>query len=190
MRGRNLTPNERFTIVKEHTKGVSIQTLAERYGVSRQAIHYTLKHERKRKDDTFAKTEVVNARISGRELREFDVALARRGVTSRADGIRRLIAMTSDLFVPDEHASTELKQLSAALGLVGSNVNQIASRLNEARLKKLPPPYTERSDAEIRALAALIFELSDQIEDISKRQRATLDLLITPALAALAHAQD
>lgn len=190
MRRPRLTPNERFTIAKELAKGVSVQLLAERYGVSKRTVHYARAHDRKRKVDTLTKTEVVNARISERELREFDHALSRNGVTSRAEGLRRLISMASGLFVPDEHASAELRQLGAALGRIGSNINQIASRLNEARAKRIPPPYTARSDAEIRALAVLIFDLSDQIEDMAKRQRAGLDLQISPALKALAHGTD
>ena len=100
------------------------------------------------------------------------------------------MSIAAGLYVPDTRTASALRGLSASLGRVGSNVNQIAARLNEARIKKLPPPYDARSDAEIRALAALIFDLSDQIEDLAKAQRAGLKLIVEPALNGFAHVKD
>lgn len=189
-RYRRLTTAERTQIVRDREKGIAAQTLALRFGVSRQTIHNTVANDRKRKVDAHVKTAVVNARVSEAEALEFDRVLEHHGVPSRGEGLRRLMSIAADLYVPDNRTAAVLKGLSASLGRVGSNVNQIAARLNEARVKKLSPPYDARSDAEIRALAALIFDLSDQIEDLAKSQRASLKLIVEPALGGFAHVQD
>jgi hypothetical protein len=189
-RYRRLTTAERTQIVRDREKGIAAQTLALRFGVSRQTIHNTVASDRKRKVDARVKTAIINARVSEAEALEFDQVLEHYGVPSRGEGLRRLMSIAADLYVPDTRTAVVLKGLSASLGRVGSNVNQIAARLNEARVRKLPPPYDARSDAEIRALAALIFDLSDQIEDLAKSQRAGLKLIVEPALGGFAHVKD
>jgi hypothetical protein len=153
-------------------------------------IHRPAVQKVKRQVDAHVKTAVINARVSDAEALTFDRVLKHHGVPSRGEGLRRLMSVAADLYVPDTRTAAVLMGLSASLGRVGSNVNQIAARLNEARIKKLPPPYDARSDAEIRALAALIFDLSDQIEDLAKAQRAGLKLIVEPALNGFAHVKD
>ena len=189
-RHRRLTTVERTQIVRDREKGVTAQALAVRFGVSRQTIHNTVANDRQRQVDAHVKKAVINARVSGADAQAFDRILQQHGVPSRGEGLRRLMSIAADLYVPDTKTAAALKGLSASLGRVGSNVNQIAARLNEARIKKLPPPYDARSDAEIRALAALIFDLSDQIEDLAKAQRAGLKLIAEPALKGLLHVED
>ncbi len=189
-RHRRLTPDERSQIVRERKKGVATQDLALNFGVTRQTIHNTIANDRKRQVDAHVKTAVINARVSDADARMFDSVLQQFGVPSRGEGLRRLMSIAADLYVPDTKTATALKGLSASLGRVGSNVNQIAARLNEARVRKLPPPYDARSDAEIRALAALIFDLSDQIEDLAKAQRTGLKVIVDPALRSIAHVED
>lgn len=189
-RHRRLTPDERNQIVRERAKGIPTQALALRFGVSRQTIHNTVANDQKRQVDAHVKTAVINARVSDADARMFDSVLKQFGVPSRGEGLRRLMSIAADLYVPDTKTAVALKGLSASLGRVGSNVNQIAARLNEARVKKLPPPYDARCDAEIRALAALIFDLSDQIEDLAKAQRTGLKLIVDPALRSLAHVEN
>ena len=75
--------------------------------------------------------------------------------------------------------------MSAALNRVGNNVNQIARRLNEAKLKGERLPYTPASHAEISDLAMLVFDLADQIQEMFRARRRVLDLEVTKALAGL-----
>jgi hypothetical protein len=79
----------------------------------------------------------------------------------------------------------ELRGLSAALNRVGNNVNQVARRLNEAKRKGDRLPYTPTSHAEIRDLAVLVFDMADQIQEMFRARRRTLDLEVTKALAGL-----
>jgi len=68
-------------------------------------------------------------------------------------------------------------------------VNQIARRLNEAKLKGERLPYTSASHAEIRDLAVLVFDMADQIQEMFRARRRTLDVEVTKALAGLARLQ-
>ena len=63
--------------------------------------------------------------------------------------MRRLMLAADDLLRPDEMMTEELRAMSAALNRVGNNVNQVARRLNEAKLKGERLPYTAASHAEI-----------------------------------------
>ena len=81
--------------------------------------------------------------------------------------------------------TAELRAMSAALNRAGNNVNQVARRLNEAKLKGEPLRYGAESHAGIRDLAGLVFDMSDQIQELYRARRRTLDLEVTTALAGL-----
>ena len=100
--------------------------------------------------------------------------------------MRCLMLAADDLLRPDEDMTDELRGLSAALNRVGNNVNQVARRLNEAKLKGERLPYTSGSHAEIRDLAVFVFDMADQIQEMSRARRRELDLEVTKALAGLA----
>jgi transposase-like protein len=186
-KARRLTRNERFAVTKAREKGVSAKALAEEYGITTRAVFYIVRSEKERRDNEGTRSVIVNVRLTEHEAAEFDSTLSRRNIRNRTDALRALIGIASDLLVPDEHMSGELRGLSASLNRVGNNVNQIAQRLNQAREKGQKPPYDKTSDAVIRELAGLIFDLSDQVEDLVKRRRAGLDLMVSPALRGLVH---
>lgn len=188
--GRRLTREERFAIARERAAGARVSMLAARYEVSPRTIHYTLQNAKNRQSDGQARTTQINVRLTEGELRAFDAALVPYDIASRADAVRRLMSAASGVFVPDDQLADELRGLAASLGRVGSNVNQIARRLNEARARQEAPPYTKRSDQDIRALAGLIFDLADQVQDLAQRRRAALRLEVTAALREMAHASD
>jgi hypothetical protein len=62
----------------------------------------------------------------------------------------------------------------------------VARRLNEAKLKGERLPHTAASDAEIRGLAGLVFEMADQVQELFRARRRALDLEVTEALRGLA----
>ena len=96
---------------------------------------------------------MLTIRVSDRDLRGFDAALSRWGIAHRSDAMRRLMLAADDLLRPDEVMTEELRAMSAALNRVGNNVNQVARRLNKAKLKGERLPHTAASDAENRGLA-------------------------------------
>lgn len=131
-------------------------------------------------------TRVLTMRVTERDLRGFDAALARRGIAHRSDAMRCLMLAADDLLRPDHDMTDELKGMSAPLIRVGNNVNQVARRLNEAKLKGERLPYSLASHVEIRDLAELVFDMVDQIQEMFRARRRELDIEVTKALAGLA----
>ena len=185
-RGRRLTETERLNIAQERLQGVAAGDLATRYGVSLKSVYNAANHAADRQTANGSRPKVVGVRVSPKELQRFDAALARHGVLHRSDALRCLILAADDILRPDEGMTDELRGLSAALNRVGNNVNQVARRLNEAKLKGERLPYTPASHAEIRDLAVLVFDMADQIQEMFRARRRELDLEVTKALAGLA----
>ena len=183
---RRLTDQERRQIVRERAKGIAVRDLAIALKVSPKTVYNVLSHGRSAVSANDSRTRVLTMRVTERDLRSFDAALSRRGIGHRSDAMRCLMLAADDLLRPDENTTDELKGLSAALNRVGNNVNQVARRLNEAKLKGERLPYTPASHAEIRDLAVLVFDMADQIQEMFRGRRRALDLEVTKALAGLA----
>ena len=96
-----------------------------------------------------------------------------------------MILAASDLLAPDVHMTEELRGLGAAMNRVGNNINQIARRLNEGRVRGEHAVLTGSEKAEIRALAGLVFTIADQVQEMSRNRRASLKLEVDKALAPL-----
>ncbi len=188
-RGRRLTETERLNIAQERLQGVAAGDLATRYGVSLKSVYNAANHAADRQTANGSRPKVVGVRVSPKELQRFDAALARHGVLHRSDALRCLILAADDILRPDEGMTDELRNLSAALNRVGNNVNQVARRLNEAKIKGERLPYTSASHAEIRDLAVLVLDMADQIQEMFRARRRQLNLEVTKALAGLARLQ-
>ncbi|MDP1578398.1 MAG: helix-turn-helix domain-containing protein [Cypionkella sp.] len=185
-RARRLTEKERLSIAKARAEGVPVRELATRYGVSRVSIYNASNHGTERQEANASRSRVIGIRVSARDLRGFDAVLGRRGIAHRSDAMRSLMLAADNILRPDEVMTEELRTMSAALNRVGNNVNQVARRLNEAKVRGELPPYTAASHAEIRELAGLVFELADQIQQLFRARRRALDLDVSKALAGLA----
>jgi hypothetical protein len=183
---RRLTDQERRQIVRERAKGVSVNAISAALKVSTKTVYNVLGRGRSAVSANDSRTRVLTMRVTERDLRGFDAALARRGIAHRSDAMRSLMLAADDLLRPDEGMTDELRGMSAALNRVGNNVNQVARRLNEAKLKGERLPYTPASHAEIRDLAVLVFDMADQIQEMFRARRRDLDLEVTKALAGLA----
>ena len=185
-RHKRLTQNQRFAIVRKRAEGVPIEDLAREFGVTTRSIFYTLKADQSRKLDARVRSELVNVRLTPKELASFDAVLTRHDITSRAEGLRRLIHASNDLFVPDDELANQMQGLSASLNRTGNNINQIAQRLNEAKRQGRTPPYGNSAHGHVRALAGLIFDIADQVQDMAQRRRSALSGEVARVLGGLA----
>ena len=185
-KARRLTDEERSKIVRERAKGVPASDLAVRFRVSPKTIYNVLSHGRSVKSANGSRSRVLTMRVSEADLRRFDAALSRRGIAHRSDAMRRLMLAAEGVFLPDDEMCDELRNLGAALNRVGNNVNQIARRLNEAKVRGERLSYPASSHRDVRALAGLVFDLADQVQEMSRARRSLLDLEISSALAGLA----
>ena len=185
-RRRRLSEIERSTIAQDRRNGVSVASLAARYDVSLKTIYNVVNHWGERQRANGSRSRVVGIRISDDDLRRFDTALSRRGIAHRSDAMRRLMLAAEGVFLPDAEIYGELRSIGAALNRAGNNVNQIARRLNEAKLRGDRLSYPASSHRDVQALAGLVFDLADQVQEMSRSRRSVLDLEISSALAGLA----
>ena len=185
-RGRILTPDERLVIVREAAKGADVKSLAVRFGVTRRTIHYTIKREKDRRRDTGVRTAAASVTVTPDEMAAFDLAISKHGFGSRADALRALMQATNGIFVPDDHLSGELAGFRAALNRVGNNVTQIARRMNEAKKRGRPAPWSERQYEEIRALAGLILDMGDQTDLLIRRRKDAMTVTVSNVLREFA----
>lgn len=186
-KGRILTPDERLVIAREAARGADAKGLAQRFGVTRRTIHYTLKREKDRRRDTGIRTAAASVTVTPDEMQAFDAALSKHGFDSRADGLRALMQATNGIFVPDDHLSGQLAGFRVALNRVGNNITQIARRMNEAKKRRMPTPWSERQYEEIRSLAGLVLEMGDQIDLLVRRRNDVMRMTIDDVLREFAH---
>ena len=184
-RGRRLTETERLNIAKERAQGIAAAELAAQHGVSLKSVYNAVNHARDRKRANGSRPKVIGLRVSERELERFDAALEGFGVTNRTEALRALMAAAGGILKPDEKIACQLEGMSARINRVGNNVNQVARRMNEAKLRGEPLPYSAQSHAHMRELAELVFEMADQIQDMFRARRGELELEVGRALAHL-----
>ena len=110
---------------------------------------------------------------------------ARYGIANRSDALRCLILAADDILHPDDAMTEALRSRAADINRVGNNINQVARRLNEAKLKGERLPYTAESHGNIRKFAGLVLDMADQLQALLMKRRADLTLKITKALAPL-----
>ena len=185
---RRLTPDQRRAIVAAGRRGERVAVLAERYGVTPRAVQYTLRAAERGRRDGGTRTETMSVTLTPAEMAGFDAALARAGVPSRADGMRRLAQAAGGLFQPDAHLADELAGMRASLNRVRNNVTQIAKRMNEANLRGARPPFSTQDLAQMRQLAGFVLDFADQVDLLARRRVEGVSLVAGDALRELADA--
>ena len=192
-RSKRLIDAERMEIVREAAEGVSTSVLAERFGVSVRAIQYTLKADAERQTDAAIPVSAVSVKVTAAELEALDAVLAKAGIESRAEGLRRLIQAAGGVFVPDAQMAAEMARYRASLHEVGNGVAQIAKQMTQANRQGQgagPAEFTELRLAQMRGLARFILDSADEIDLLLRRRRDAMQLQATAALREFAHAAE
>ena len=183
-------------IVRKAAEGVSTSVLAERFGVSVRAIQYTLKADAERQTDAAIPVSAVSVKVTAAELEALDAVLAKAGIESRAEGLRRLIQAAGGVFVPDAQTAAEMARYRASLHEVGNGVAQIAKQMTQANRRGLgavggtSAEFTELRLAQMRGLARFILDSADEIDLLLRRRREAMQLQATAALREFAHAAE
>tara|TARA_R110000868_G_scaffold106084_1_gene291067 strand:+ start:619 stop:1200 length:582 start_codon:yes stop_codon:yes gene_type:complete len=191
-RSKRLIDAERMEIVREAAEGVSTSVLAERFGVSVRAIQYTLKADAERQTDAAIPVSAVSVKVTAAELEALDAVLAKAGIESRAEGLRRLIQAAGGVFVPDAQMAAEMARYRASLHEVGNGVAQIAKQMTQANRQGqgAGSEFTELRLAQMRGLARFILDSADEIDLLLRRRRDAMQLQATAALREFAHAAE
>ena len=185
-RYRRLLPHERFAIARDFAKGTSAKALADRFGVSKRTINYTVRAEHDAQLANHSRTRTIGVRLTDDEIAAFDAVLKHHGIEKRGDGLRALIHAANGLFVTDAELKDDLHGYRIALNRIGNNVSQIAKRMNEAKLKGLRPPFDADDLLVIRSLGGMILSFGNQLQGIILQRRNELSLRVTDALKSFA----
>ncbi len=179
-------------IVREAAEGMSTSELAERFEVTSRAVRYVLKADAERQADAAIPISAVSVKVTAAELAALDEVLAKAGIESRAEGLRRLIQAAGGVFVPDAQMAAEMARYRASLHEVGNGVAQIAKQMTQANRtgEGVGPEYTELRLAQMRGLARFILDSADEIDLLLRRRRDAMQLEATAALREFAHAAE
>ncbi|WP_335949239.1 transposase [Salipiger bermudensis] len=195
-RSKRLTDADRMEIVREAAEGVSTSVLAERFCVSVRAIQYTLKADAERQTDAAIPVSAVSVKVTAAELEALDAVLAKAGIESRAEGLRRLIQAAGGVFVPDAQMAVEMARYRSSLHEVGNGVAQIAkqmtraNRMGQVAVGGTSAEFSELRLAQMRRLARFILDSADEIDLLLRRRRDAMQLEATAALREFAHAAE
>ncbi len=157
--------------------------LAARFGVSVQTITAVVRSLRDAPALEGQGTKVFGLRVTTQEVRDFEVAIGRLGLT-KTEALKRLMHMASVLLAPDDEMTDQLRRYGAEINRIGGNLNQLARACNEARLMGQPIPYTAQAHAEVRAAIRAVFETAAQVNQMARDRRGRLDVLVAGALMA------
>lgn len=183
---RKLTDDERRQIIEARAQGTSAAALARYFDVSPRTIYNTLNRAQAPRAVRPARTKTVSMRFSDRDLTRFMAALARRGITDRPAALRRLMgAADKILMAPDPAAVATLHGWNAAIRRRGAAINQIARKLNEAKLRGLPLPFTAEDAAVIHELEVFLVTFTTDFRAMWEAKRVAMSQEIDKALAGL-----
>ena len=181
---RKLTDDTRRQIIEARAEGTSAATLARRFGVSTRTIHNTL---RRAKGPCPGPTTTISTRLSARQLAGFQAALARRGITDHPAALRRLMGAADILLRPaDPVVRDHLQAWGAQVATEGAAVNHIARKLNEAKLRGRPMPFTDDDMTTIRTFAGGLVEFAEAFRILWEAQLAAKTREVDKALEGLA----
>ncbi|WP_322895062.1 MULTISPECIES: helix-turn-helix domain-containing protein [unclassified Yoonia] len=178
-----LTDEERRQIIEARADGTPVKALARQYGVSRRTIYNTLnKAQRARQGHT----QTISLRVSRRELAGFKDGMAKRSITDHPAALRRLMEAADVLLRPaDPVVLDHLQAWGVQVATQGAAVNNIARKLNAAKLRGSPIPFTDEDMTTIRAFAGGFVEFAEEFRILWEAQRAAKTREVDKVLAGL-----
>ncbi|MFU8866161.1 MAG: hypothetical protein ACNA7O_19835 [Rhodobacterales bacterium] len=180
---RKLTDDERRQIIQARGRGTPAALLARRFGVSTRTIYNTLSRA---KGVLPGLTTTISTRLSARQLAGFQAALARRGITDQPAALRRLMGAADILLRPvDPVVRDHLQAWGAQVATEGAAVNHIARKLNEAKLRGRPIPFTDEDMTTIRTFAGGLVEFAEGFRILWEAQLAAKTREVDKALEGL-----
>lgn len=183
---RRLDHTTRQSIAKKMREGVHPEVLAREYGVTVRTVYRCAQFIRQIQTERGSRTETVVCRVSPADLARFDERLKKAGVRNRSEALRNVIRNVGGMATPDAELAEALHAMKGALNRVGNNVSQIARRMNDAKNRGHPLPFSETDHMEIRHLAGMVLDFADDIALMADGRRSTLELKISNELRKLA----
>lgn len=151
-RKRRLSAEQRAQVARARASGAGTKELAEQYGVSEQTIRNIAKRVQVERETARTATAMVAARVPVQDIRAFEAAIGRLRVKDKSTALRAFIRWPAGFFHPDEDAEAAIRAMLLELTRLGTNINQIARRLNDPRLAPGERSLSAKEKDELRAL--------------------------------------
>ncbi len=158
-----LTPAQRQAIALARGQGIATKVLALRYGVSVQTIRNIARGVQMARVQARSETATVTARVPVVDIRAFDALIARLGGDQRSTVLRAFIRHPAGYLGTDAELAESIRELRRELSAIGSNLNQIARRLNDPRLLPEARKLGRREAEVLRATHAAVTQSRDHL---------------------------
>lgn len=181
-----LTPAQRQAIAQARGQGIATKVLAERYGVSVQTIRNISRGVQMARVQALSETATVTARVPVADIRAFDALIARLGRDQRSSVLRAFIRHPAGYLGADAELAESIRELRRELSAIGSNLNQIARRLNDPRLLPEARKLRRREAEVLRATHAAVTQSRDHLAVLigakARRRDAAFRAIVGEAL--------
>ena len=189
-----LTPAQRTAIAQARGQGVATKVLALRYGVSVQTIRNIARGVQMARTQVRSETATVTARVPVADIRAFDALIVRLGRDQRSSVLRAFIRHPAGYLGADAALAESIRALRRELSAIGSNLNQIARRLNDPRLLPEARKLRRREAEVLRATHAAVTQSRDHLAVLigakARRRDAAFRAILDEALAGDPMAED
>lgn len=175
-KGRRLSAAQRSQVARAKASGASTKELAARYGVTEQTIRNIVRRVRGERETAKIESVVVSARAPVVDVRAFDAAIGRLGVRDRSTALRAFVRWPGGFFHADEDTEAAIRALLLELTRVGTNINQIARRLNDPRLGPEQRGLSAGEKAELRSLREAMSRADATLRTLAGEQARRGDL--------------
>lgn len=152
-RARRLTADERSKIVRAKAGGAGTKQLAELHGVSEQTIRNVARRVKTERLASRSETAMVTVRVPVQDIRAFEAALPRLGVRDKSTALRAFVRWPAGFFHQDEATTAAIQDMRLEVSRIGTNINQIARRLNNPSLRPREIALMAAEKAELRDLS-------------------------------------
>lgn len=181
---RKLTDDERRQIIEARAAGTPVKALARQFRISRRTIYNTLN---KAQGAHPARTQTISIRVSRRELAGFKDGMEKRGITDHLAALRCLMGAADALLRPaDQSVIDQIQDWGAEIKTHGAAINQVARKLNEAKLRARPIPFTAEDMMTIRTFAGFFVDFAEDFRVLWEAQQAAMTREVDMALAGVA----
>jgi DNA-binding transcriptional MerR regulator len=161
-----LSQKQQAAVIAQKRKGAGTKALAERFGVSEVTIRRVVRDAGVARVEAKTDTAMVSVRVPRTDIRAFEATISKLGFEQKSDALRAFVRHPAGFLTPDDELVAALRGLDRAFVAIGTNVNQIARRLNDFQLHPKDRKLTQTD-------AALLKELRDDL----KAARAQISVL-------------
>ncbi|MDD7973882.1 plasmid mobilization relaxosome protein MobC [Roseinatronobacter alkalisoli] len=131
--------------------------------MSEQTIRNITRDHKLARAQAKSETAMVAARVPVMDIRVFEGVISRLGVDQKSTALRAFVRHPSGFLTADAELAVAVGAMRRELSAIGSNLNQIARRLNDPRLLPEARKLSRREAEVLRATHAAVTQSRDHL---------------------------